>query len=249
MSEETTIRKIKRKLASSPEEEATRSQLREKYKRRAEYNRAYAKKRYADPEYKARMAEYNAKPEVKAKRNARNKVRRVEDPMFAIKESMKVRIFDLLKNVKVDKCNDLFGASRAQMEKWLEYQFTEGITWENFGDVWQVDHVIPVAFFDISVREEHFLCFNWTNLRPLLKEENTSKSDSIDGNAIVEHMEKLRTFCEINPGYQISAEKCWWPRIELGYGNNPKGEVLTREVLKRVIRSKDSKVDTEVVVV
>lgn len=245
--EDTVIRKIKRKPSDSHEIEVRRASGREYYEKSVEARRAYAKKRYADPDYKAKMAEYNARPEIKAKRNKRNKLRRVEDPMFAIKESMKVRIFDLLKNVKVDKCNDLFGASKAQMMKWLEYQFTENITWDNFGDVWQVDHVIPIAFFDISVREEHFLCFNWTNLTPLRKELNCSKSDSIDGEAIVKHMERLRTFYELNPGYQINIEKCWWPRIELGYGKNPKGEVLTREALKWAIRSKDSKVDTETI--
>lgn len=54
-------------------------------------------------------------------------------------------------------------------------------------------------------------------------------------------MDLLRAFCEINPGYQISIEKCWWPRIELGYGKNPKGEVLTKEALKWTIRSKAPK--------
>jgi hypothetical protein len=37
--------------------------------------------------------------------------------------------------------------------------------WENFGEAWQFDHVIPVAYFDFEDDNDLKLCWNFTNLR------------------------------------------------------------------------------------
>ena len=45
-----------------------------------------------------------------------------------------------------------------------------------------VDHIIPVAAFNMSCGYHQRLCFNWKNLQILRAEENLSKSDSIINN-------------------------------------------------------------------
>src|SRR6188474_3101936 len=56
-----------------------------------------------------------------------------------------------------------FGLSIDQFRNWIEIQFTEGLSWENFGSAWQFDHVIPVAYFDFSLEEDLLLCWNFIN--------------------------------------------------------------------------------------
>ena len=64
----------------------------------------------------------------------------------------------------------------------LEKLFTVGMTWKNYGTVWEIDHKIPVAIFNFE-KPEHIdfrLCWNLKNLQPLEKEKNRAKSAKIE---------------------------------------------------------------------
>ena len=92
-----------------------------------------------------------------------------------------------------------------KVRKWIEYQFKEWMTWENYGScvehnltrckeckIWHLDHVIPIAFFDLTKEEDRYICFHWANIQPLLNTENDSKNDKIEIEKIC--MEKMRNF-------------------------------------------------------
>ena len=53
------------------------------------------------------------------------------------------------------------------------------ITFEKYGSVWQIDHCLTIASFDI-LDEIDIKCFNWVNLRPMYSNKNISKGDKID---------------------------------------------------------------------
>ncbi|AIQ94736.1 hypothetical protein [Prochlorococcus sp. MIT 0604] len=60
----------------------------------------------------------------------------------------------------------------------IEEQFQEGMSWENWTkEGWHIDHVRPIASFDLNDTEQHKTCFNWRNLQPLLGSENLQKLD------------------------------------------------------------------------
>ena len=61
----------------------------------------------------------------------------------------------------------------------LEQQFEPGMTWDNYGTAWVIDHIIPVASFkNLDTDElEWFQMNHWSNLCPLWKEENAEKGD------------------------------------------------------------------------
>ena len=61
----------------------------------------------------------------------------------------------------------------------LESTFKPGMTRENHGKVWHVDHIIPCASFDLSKPEEQVKCFNYSNLQALWSYENLSKGSKI----------------------------------------------------------------------
>jgi 5-methylcytosine-specific restriction endonuclease McrA len=72
--------------------------------------------------------------------------------------------------------------SLAQLKKHLEKQFTEGMTWENQGTFWHVDHIIPRSVFKFKSPEDHDFkrCWALKNLRPLSATENLRKHNKLD---------------------------------------------------------------------
>lgn len=181
---------------------------------------------------KERHAEYNADPEIKARRNQRQKERKKTDPHFRINESLKVRIHEILRGYKNCRSSALLDCTRDHLLEWLEANFDDNMTWDNFGAHWHIDHVIPVSFFDNTNKDQQRLCFHWSNLRPLRKELNISKSNKIDEAYIRLHFASIQRFCEINQGYQVDAERCLWQRFELWYGNNPRDDASFEQKLK-----------------
>lgn len=65
------------------------------------------------------------------------------------------------------------GITRKQLYVHIENQFTEGMTWDNYGTAWELDHIIPCCSAT-SADEVHALN-HYTNLRPLSPTDNMKK--------------------------------------------------------------------------
>ena len=62
---------------------------------------------------------------------------------------------------------------------WMESQFSEGMTRENYGTYWEVDHYFPVARIDHDDPVHVAAVNDHRNLRPMTKEGNRKKKDKI----------------------------------------------------------------------
>ena len=71
---------------------------------------------------------------------------------------------------------DLLACSLDELRTHLEVQFTDEMTWENFGE-WHIDHIRPCASFELKDPKQQRECFHFTNLQPLWAEDNLRKSD------------------------------------------------------------------------
>jgi hypothetical protein len=49
------------------------------------------------------------------------------------------------------------------------------MTWDNHGDVWEIDHIIGCINFDLTDIEQQKKCFHYTNLQPLFKTSGIAK--------------------------------------------------------------------------
>lgn len=58
-----------------------------------------------------------------------------------------------------------FGIDIAGFREWIEFQFDANINWNNFGEAWQIDHIVPLAYFDFDSEEDLKLCWNFLNIR------------------------------------------------------------------------------------
>lgn len=81
-----------------------------------------------------------------------------------------------LKRSFIDK---YLGCSSLEFRKYIESQFTEGMTWENHGvgiGKWQFDHMLGCNNFDLSIETNRYKCYHFSNIHPMWWEDHKKKS-------------------------------------------------------------------------
>jgi len=112
-----------------------------------------------------------------------------DEPIDKLKRSVRSRIYIALKN-KDKKTNEYLGCTSNQYLNWI-LSVNQDYTLDNRGEVWHIDHVIPLSKFDLNNQEEQLIAFNWRNTTPLLAKENLSKNNKIIKEQIETHYKKL----------------------------------------------------------
>lgn len=110
--------------------------------------------------------------------NKRRKERLKNDINFKLAERLRIRLYTLLKfkQKQGSAVNDL-GCSLDELKLYLESKFQPGMTWENWGrDGWHIDHIKPLASFNLSIPDEHKKACHYTNLQPLWAVDNLTKN-------------------------------------------------------------------------
>lgn len=118
------------------------------------------------------------------------------DINYRIKTCINKRLRDYVRNKKFPTLKYL-DIPMKEFKKWIEFQFEENMTWENFGKGgWSFDHVIPCDSFDLSKEKQIFKCYNWKNLRPCWIPENSSKKNKIIPKLIARQEKNINLFIE-----------------------------------------------------
>lgn len=89
---------------------------------------------------------------------------------------------------------EYLGCTGQHLKDWILFCFEDDMAMENHGDVWHVDHVIPVSTFDLESEDQVIMCFNWQNLSPLKAEINLSKNNRLIRDQISRHFQRLEDF-------------------------------------------------------
>lgn len=84
-----------------------------------------------------------------------------------------------------------FGLDIETYRKWIEVQFSDGISWDNFGDAWQFDHIVPVTYFDFENEDELRLCWSFINIRVEYIGRDKSQTNKIDVLVVKPYFETL----------------------------------------------------------
>ena len=103
--------------------------------------------------------------------------RRQNDPIFRMVCNYRSRTSKTYTN-KAKSTIELLGCTGIELANHLEKQFQPGMTHDNYGE-WHIDHIRPIASFDLSDPKDADKCFHYTNLQPLWAEENMSKGDKL----------------------------------------------------------------------
>lgn len=111
--------------------------------------------------------------------------KRRTDVLFALKCVVRERILCAVSRQgsrKSSRTIDLIGCTVAELARHLESKFLPGMTWENRGaNGWHIDHIIPIAKFDLSDPQQQAAAFHYTNLQPLWAEDNRRKGTTAPG--------------------------------------------------------------------
>ena len=114
------------------------------------------------------------------------KNKRKTDPIFRLKDNLRHRINSALKNnSKSANTETLLGCTVEELWTHLEFQFTDGMTRDNYGE-WAIDHIKPCAAFGLSDPREQRRCFSYRNLQPMWGSDNSSKGDKYKFNIVKE---------------------------------------------------------------
>ena len=127
----------------------------------AEYNKEYRENKYStNLDYKFRILLRNA-----LYKNLKRYLIKETNPEFSYTETS----------------SSLLGCTVEELKTYIENQFEDGMTWENWRhDGWHLDHIIPCSSFDLTKKKEQKKCFHYTNLQPLWAEDNFSKSNKLN---------------------------------------------------------------------
>jgi ATP-dependent Lon protease len=109
--------------------------------------------------------------------------RKASDPAYKLISNFRTAIYQVLKENNVEKNKHYFDILKYTPEELishLEKQFTDSMTWENYGE-WHVDHRMPISSFNFeSVDDDSFIkCWSLENLQPMWGKENITKGDKI----------------------------------------------------------------------
>lgn len=91
------------------------------------------------------------------------------------------RIYNLMNTAKDEKTYSIVDYTPKELKHHIESLFTEGMSWENYGVVWEIDHKKPIKWFTdnknlFNTAKE--LCIEANkldNLQPLFKSINRQK--------------------------------------------------------------------------
>jgi len=161
---------------------------------------ANRKKKWAnDPELKAKKAadhkQWREANKDKVKQTQREWVKnnpekmrayrkkQMENPAFRALDNQRKRFRSIMKSVRnggTGSYSSKIGCTTKEFHKYMEAKFEPGMTWDNYGTYWHVDHIIPCAAFDQSDPHQVALCWHHSNMQPLEAKENLRKSDKFN---------------------------------------------------------------------
>ncbi|MFH2075749.1 MAG: HNH endonuclease, partial [Pseudomonadota bacterium] len=152
-----------------------------------EKNLAIKRQYYADNKEKLdEISRVYAKEHPENMRAAWRKYRskRMSTPKGKLNNSISARVnHSLGKGVKAGRAwEELVGFTVDQLKKHLEKRFKPGMTWDNYGTYWSIDHKVPVAVHNFEHPDDidFRLCWSLKNLQPLEVKINSRKKDKLE---------------------------------------------------------------------
>jgi len=143
----------------------------EHYKKTAEEQRKRCRRYYAKHRKKIQRQKQKRRAEneeVRAAERRRTAKRRAIDLEFRIMKCMRARLSRAVRspNRAGSAVRDI-GCSIEFFKQYIASKFLPWMTWDNWTKKWQLDHIKPLASFDLTDREQFLAACHYTNLQPL----------------------------------------------------------------------------------
>lgn len=104
------------------------------------------------------------------------------NPVYKITKRVRTRLFLAIRKVKNpglrngSAVRDL-GCTIPEFMSYIAAKFQPGMAWDNWGrDTWHLDHIKPLASFDLTKRQQVLKACHYTNYQPLWAFDNLVKN-------------------------------------------------------------------------
>ena len=188
-------RECMREKRKSPEFRAREAQKMREWRknpavkeRMRKHGEEYRKRPEVIERQKLRMALPHVKERTREMARLRSRKRAAESPAFRLVRAVRARVHDCLRKHQIKKSQRTFeyvGCSPDTLRLSLECRFEPGMTWQNYGTEWHVDHIIPLAAYNLTDPEQQREAFHYTNLQPMWAHENMAKGDEVPGTELI----------------------------------------------------------------
>lgn len=125
------------------------------------------------------------KPEQRQKRKTYNrkyqKYKRDTDLSYRLRQNIGRSIRMMINGAKNRSLKDILPYSIEELKEHLSKKFRDGMSWENYGYFWEIDHIYPQSLLPFSsITHPNFQkCWALENLQPLTIQENRIKQDKV----------------------------------------------------------------------
>jgi hypothetical protein len=112
--------------------------------------------------------------------------KRRNEPLFLLISRVRNRTRQAIRSSSARRSRrtlELVGCTCQQLADHISSLFADGMCWENM-PMWHIDHIVPVCAFDLSDEEQQAAAFHYTNLQPLWKKDNLTKSRKVPGQVL-----------------------------------------------------------------
>ncbi len=119
-----------------------------------------------------------ANPEKAKQYDRKSDARRKATPAGRLNNSVTSQIYHAVRELKAGRrWEHLVGYSLKDLMSHIEKQFINGMTWENYGIYWHLDHITPKVAFNYNAPADIDFkrCWALKNLQPLEAKANLSK--------------------------------------------------------------------------
>lgn len=129
--------------------------------------------------------------------NQKQLLRLRNDPQFKMRQRLSGSLRKALKLQGGHKNRSILkyiGCTLEYLKLHMESLFKNGMTWENHGRLWHIDHILPSISFNLLDESEIFKCYHYSNLQPLLIGENLTKGATLpDGTSARKTLTTMRS--------------------------------------------------------
>lgn len=163
--------------------ESILQQHKENYAKNSNERKASAAEYRASNRERIRLSAIEYRKTHRSQINEYIRNRKNNDATFKAMSLLKARFCEIvgkkLNGSKTQALKKFVGITFEELKDYLESKFSGGMTWENHGTYWHIDHIVPCAAFDATDPDQVAICFHYSNLQPLLGSVNTSKQDRL----------------------------------------------------------------------
>ena len=100
---------------------------------------------------------------------------------YALADKIRCRLYQAVRfGQKAGSAVADLGCTIPELRSHLESKFKPGMTWDNWSkNGWHIDHIKPLASFNLEDREQFLEAVHFSNLQPLWASENIHKSAKV----------------------------------------------------------------------